>query len=116
MANNKTVLITGSHNGIGLATAEVYLSNGYNVICHYHKNAPDLNLDILNLDIPILGVCYGFQLLLNKTGGIISKGEIGEYGNATIKKIGQNILFSNIPNKIIVLGITKKYLLFVMKI
>ena len=76
----------------------IILSGGPSSV--YDKNAPDLNLDILNLDIPILGVCYGFQLLLNKTGGIISKGEIGEYGNATIKKIGQNILFSDIPNKI----------------
>ena len=38
----KTVLITGAGQGIGLATAKEYISEGYNVICHYHSNSPVL--------------------------------------------------------------------------
>ena len=39
----KTALITGTQNGIGLAIAKMYLLNGYNVICHYHLEAPKLD-------------------------------------------------------------------------
>jgi len=76
----------------------IILSGGPSSV--YDKNAPTLNLDLLNLDIPILGVCYGLQLLLSKTGGTISKGEIGEYGHSIINQVNKNNLFENIPNQI----------------
>ena len=40
--NGKTVLITGAGKGIGLATARKYLKEGYDVICHYHTERPDI--------------------------------------------------------------------------
>ena len=76
----------------------IILSGGPSSV--YDTNAPNLNPDILDLNIPILGVCYGLQLLLSITGGKISKGKIGEYGNAIIEKTNNNILFKNIPDQI----------------
>mgnify|MGYP001216636395 FL=1 len=76
----------------------IILSGGPSSV--YDTNSPKLNLKILDLDLPVLGVCYGLQLLLNNTGGKIKKGNIGEYGNAPINHHGNNILFNNIPEKI----------------
>ena len=76
----------------------IILSGGPSSV--YDINSPKLNLKILDLNLPILGVCYGLQVLLNNTGGKISKGNIGEYGNAPINHNSDNVLFNNIPQKI----------------
>jgi len=78
----------------------IILSGGPNSV--YDKKSPKLNPKILDLDIPILGICYGLQLLLNNTGGNILKGKVGEYGNAVINQLSNNLLFHNIPKKITV--------------
>ena len=52
------------------------------------------------MDIPVLGVCYGLQLLIHNMDGKISKGNIGEYGNAKIEHFSNNILFDDVPNEI----------------
>ena len=61
----------------------IILSGGPSSV--YDKNSPKLNNKILDMGIPILGVCYGLQLLIYNMGGKISKGNIGEYGNANIE-------------------------------
>ena len=76
----------------------IILSGGPSSV--YDDSSPKLNLDLLDSGIPILGVCYGLQLLLSETGGTISKGEIGEYGNSIIKQTSKAILFKGIPNQI----------------
>ncbi len=78
----------------------IILSGGPNSV--YDKKSPKLDLKILDLNVPILGICYGLQLLLNNTGGNILKGEVGEYGNASINQLDNNLLFDKIPQKITV--------------
>jgi GMP synthase (glutamine-hydrolysing) len=48
----------------------------------YEENIPQFSSDILNLDIPILGLCYGHQLLAKESGGTVEKAEVGEFGIA----------------------------------
>ena len=51
----------------------------------YLPDAPDIDLDYLkSLDIPVLGICYGMQLLNKKNGGIVQPGETREYGPASL--------------------------------
>ena len=50
----------------------------------YETNAPLADRQILDLEIPVLGICYGMQFLTHMLGGIVAKATDREYGNATI--------------------------------
>ena len=48
------------------------------------ENALALDEGILDLGVPVLGLCYGHQLIAKKFGGEVKKGEIREYGLRTV--------------------------------
>ncbi|MCR5400781.1 MAG: glutamine-hydrolyzing GMP synthase [Treponema sp.] len=50
----------------------------------YEENIPDFNEKILELDLPILGLCYGHQLISKCYGGKVGKAEVGEFGFAEL--------------------------------
>jgi len=50
--------------------------------------------------IPVLGVCYGLQLLVYLLGGKVSKSKIHEYGYTTINRKAKSVLFEKIPAKL----------------
>ncbi len=50
----------------------------------YAKGAPKANLNILNLGVPILGICYGLQTLTRQLGGAVEKAEAREFGRAEL--------------------------------
>lgn len=50
----------------------------------YDENVPDFNKDILNLNLPVLGLCYGHQLMAQSSGGKVGKAETGEFGHAAL--------------------------------
>ncbi|NIQ06801.1 MAG: glutamine-hydrolyzing GMP synthase, partial [Candidatus Korarchaeota archaeon] len=50
----------------------------------YDPTAPKLHRDILGLDLPVLGLCYGHQLLAEIAGGKIESAEAREYGTAYV--------------------------------
>src|SRR3989344_6092601 len=56
----------------------IILSGGPSSI--YDKNAPTLTDSILRLSLPVLGICYGLQLLAERLGGEVVAGKSREYG------------------------------------
>jgi GMP synthase (glutamine-hydrolysing) len=57
---------------------------------------PDIDPEILSLRLPILGICYGHQLLAHHLGGKVEKGERGEYGVAQLTVTAPDPLLSGI--------------------
>ncbi len=54
--------------------------------------APSLDAGILELGIPVLGICYGAQLIAQQLGGTVSRGMQGEYGRAQLMSTGPSLL------------------------
>ncbi|MDC1051041.1 glutamine-hydrolyzing GMP synthase [Candidatus Marinimicrobia bacterium] len=65
----------------------------------YEGDSPKLPSSILDYNVPILGVCYGFQLLVNQFGGIVQISGKAEYGNANINLESKSLLLDKI-NKV----------------
>ena len=63
----------------------------------YDPASPHYDPEILDLGIPILGICYGHQLLAWMAGGeIAAAGSISEYGKVTLRHTG-GALFAGVP-------------------
>ncbi len=60
----------------------IILSGGPSSV--YDAYAPKCNPEIWNLGIPILGVCYGMQLMVQALGGEVEQADKGEYGKASL--------------------------------
>ena len=54
------------------------------------KDAPTLNLDTYRGNVPVLGICYGAQLLVHQNNGDVVPSKIREYGRARLHKINQH--------------------------
>ena len=54
------------------------------------EDAPDVNIDMYCGKVPVLGVCYGAQLMAHKMGGNVLPSEIREYGRAKLSKVDQH--------------------------
>ncbi len=52
----------------------------------YDEHIPSFNSDILSLDIPILGLCYGHHLMAKEYGGKVEKAAVGEFGFAQLQR------------------------------
>ena len=52
----------------------------------YEPGAPKIDTKIFEAGVPVLGICYGFQVMAHELGGVVDKAALGEYGktNATI--------------------------------
>ncbi len=64
----------------------------------YEKNAPKINPKIYNLQIPILGICYGQQLMAIQLKGKVSLSEEKQYGKEYLK-VGKSPLFSGLTSQ-----------------
>ena len=55
----------------------------------YEKDAPTVNPEVFNLNLPILGICYGMQLITHLNGGKVEKADSREFGKAVLE-VGNN--------------------------
>jgi GMP synthase (glutamine-hydrolysing) len=58
--------------------------------------SPDLDPAILELGVPILGICYGLQLLARRLGGLVESAGAREYGRALLKIEAEHPLFAGL--------------------
>jgi GMP synthase (glutamine-hydrolysing) len=64
------------------------------------EGAPVLDPGIYELGIPILGICYGHQLIAQQLGGEVSRGGRGEYGRALLTRTSpESGLLHDLPNE-----------------
>ncbi len=62
----------------------------------YDPDQPAFNAELLAMPVPILGLCYGHQLLCMHLGGEVVAGDVREYGAATLKIVGGSDLFAGL--------------------
>ncbi|SMB91522.1 GMP synthase (glutamine-hydrolyzing) [Desulfonispora thiosulfatigenes DSM 11270] len=62
----------------------------------YGENAPKCDPEILNLGIPVLGICYGMQFINDNFGGKVERAEKREYGKATAKVNTKDLFFKGL--------------------
>lgn len=77
----------------------IILSGGPHSV--YENNAPLLRKEILQLGIPILGICYGMQILVKTLKGEVSEGLRREYGRAKMYIDDHQDLFFSMPESIV---------------
>ncbi|MCC6030083.1 MAG: glutamine-hydrolyzing GMP synthase [Desulfurococcales archaeon] len=75
------------------APKAIILSGGPSSI--YEENAPKIPRWLLDINIPILGICYGHQLLAYMFGGKVSRG-LGEFGRTRVKILDKKDLFKGL--------------------
>ena len=61
----------------------------------YESNKFKFNKKILYLNIPVLGICFGHQIISKELGGKVKKSKYREFGLAEIKKINNSKLINN---------------------
>jgi GMP synthase (glutamine-hydrolysing) len=75
----------------------IILSGGPDSV--YAKNAPKLNKKILDLNLPVLGICYGCQLLAQNLGGEVKPSQTREYGRSELEILKtEDLLFKNLES------------------
>ena len=67
----------------------------------YDADAPPMDDRALSMGLPVLGVCYGFQLLTHKLGGKVKPAAAREYGHAEVSMVpgAQSRLFKGLPQE-----------------
>lgn len=78
----------------------IILSGGPNSV--FEEGAPGIDREIFSLGVPVLGVCYGMQLMSQVLGGSVQPGEKREYGKTEMAVVPGNELFKGLPDRFVV--------------
>ena len=79
--NPKAIIFTGGPNSV------------------YEDNSLKIDKQIFELGIPILGICYGMQIMVQTLGGIVETAETREFGKTQIQIVTESKLFKNTPKE-----------------
>jgi GMP synthase (glutamine-hydrolysing) len=82
----------------GLDVRGIILSGGPNSV--YDEGAPLAPQWVFDCGLPVLGICYGMQLLAHQLGGRVEPGTEREYGPATISRTSPSALLTGLPDEI----------------
>ncbi|MCL4508031.1 MAG: glutamine-hydrolyzing GMP synthase [Chloroflexi bacterium] len=66
----------------------------------YDPGVPGIDPGVLDLGIPVLGICYGMQLMARQLGGRVERGGRREYGPAVVEHNGDSTLFHRLPPRL----------------
>lgn len=81
--NPKGIIFTGGPNSV------------------YGEDSPQCQPEVYELGIPILGLCYGAQLLAHQLGGKVETAPVSEYGRTEVTVDKNSVLFKNVAEKTI---------------
>jgi GMP synthase (glutamine-hydrolysing) len=65
----------------------------------YEKGAPRVQAEFLTLGVPVLGICYGIQLMADALGGKVEHTGAREYGKTALDVLEEGVLFTDLPLK-----------------
>ncbi len=65
----------------------------------YAEGAPSLERGLLGLGVPVLGICYGMQLLVHELGGRVEQAEVGEFGRSELHVRAPGLLLAGLPDE-----------------
>jgi GMP synthase (glutamine-hydrolysing) len=65
----------------------------------YADGAPPLDLGLLELGVPVMGICYGMQLLVHTLGGRVEQAEVGEFGRSDLHVSDTGTLLKGMPRE-----------------
>ncbi|MBR1862887.1 MAG: glutamine-hydrolyzing GMP synthase [Ruminococcus sp.] len=83
-----------------LRPAGIIFTGGPNSV--YDMSSPHISKEIFDIGVPILGICYGCQLMAYTLGGKVESCEKSEYGKIEVESLGKSKLFDNVPEKSVV--------------
>jgi GMP synthase (glutamine-hydrolysing) len=65
----------------------------------YAEGAPPLDRGLLELGVPVMGICYGMQLLVHALGGRVEQAEVGEFGRSDLMVSDPGTLLKGMPKE-----------------
>jgi GMP synthase (glutamine-hydrolysing) len=65
----------------------------------YAPGAPKLERGLLELGVPVMGICYGMQLLVHELGGRVEQAEVGEFGRSDLTVAEPGRLLAGMPRE-----------------
>ena len=75
----------------------VILSGGPESV--HDENSPKINQALFDLNVPILGICYGMQAMADHFGGKVQASDVQEFGASTIEVTGSSVLLDGIAGE-----------------
>ena len=80
-----------------LAPAGLILSGGPSSV--YDKGAPNCDPNVLHMNLPVLGICYGMQWMAHTLHGKVEKAERREYGPMQLDRTRESKIFCGLPGR-----------------